>query len=64
MSSRGISVVDSECGAESFQFSPGKNAENIEEREREESAGGYKDTAEGGDFKNKRAAHYNEFKLG
>ena len=66
MSSRGFSVVDSECCVESFHFSPGKNAENIEEREREreENTGGYKDTAEGGDFKNKRAAHYNEFKLG
>ena len=62
MPSGGINVIDSDCCAESFQFSPGQNAENIEERE--ESTGGYKDTAEGGDFKNKRAAHYNEFKLG
>lgn len=61
-SSRGICGIDNECCAESFQFPLGQNVENIEDRE--DNAGRYKDSAEGGDFKNKRAAHYNEFKLG
>jgi hypothetical protein len=67
LSNRGISGIDSECCAESFHFSPGQNTENIEvgvEDTPESRMEDYKDSAECGDFKNKRAAHYNEFKLG
>ena len=68
LSKRGISGIDSGCCAESFYFSPGQNTENIEVEGVEDTSEGrmedYKDSAECGNFKNKRAAHYNEFKLG
>lgn len=68
LSDRGISGIDSECCAESFHFSPDQNTEDIEVEGVEDISEGrmedYKDSAECGDFKNKRAAHYNEFKLG